>query len=70
MALGKIMFGVLLIIISISIYFAIMGDALKVFIDTPSEREAYREAFRSLQGIYFLTTIGLGVLLIVWGATS
>jgi len=70
MGIGKIFAGVVLIVIGISIWFMIFGDALNVFISTPGERFAFREAFSNFQFIYFILTFGLGIGIIVWGAQS
>jgi hypothetical protein len=70
MGIGKIFFGVVLIVIGVAIWFMIQGDALGVFIQSPQDRFNFREAFGQFQFIYFLLTFGLGIGVILWGTQS
>ena len=70
MGIGKIFFGVVLIIIGIAVWFMVFGDALNVFIGAPQDRFEFREAFSQFQFIYFILTFGLGIGMVLWGTQS
>lgn len=70
MGIGKIFFGVGIIVIGIVIWFSLFSDMLNVFIESPQERYNFRETIRRFQTIYFLIIILIGVGFVLWGSQT
>ncbi|MCD6575632.1 MAG: hypothetical protein J7K73_00545 [Nanoarchaeota archaeon] len=70
MGMGKIFFGVAIIVIGMVIWFSLFSDMLSVFIDSPQARYDFRQNLEKVQTIYFLVVILAGVGLILWGAQT
>ena len=54
MGIGKIFIGVAIIVIGLTIWFAMFSDMMNVFVESPQERYDFREQLESFQGIYYL----------------
>jgi amino acid transporter len=70
MGIGKIIFGIAIIVIGITIWFSMFSDALNIFIESPQERYDFRQSLEKVQAIYFLVIILAGVGLVLWGAQT
>ena len=70
MGIGRIFAGVAIIVIAAVLMAMIYTDALNLFLPTPGERFAFREAFENFRTIYLLISIITGVGLIIWGAQT
>ncbi len=70
MGMGKIFFGVAVIVIGIVIWASLFSGMLNVFIESPQERYDFRQDLESFQTIYFLIIIMTGIGLIMWGAQT
>ena len=70
MSIGKIFFGVGIIVIGIVIWFSIFSSTLNVFIESPQQRYEFRENVREFQTIYFLILIFASIGFIIWGAQT
>ena len=70
MVMAKILLGVMVILIGISIWFTMQSSALDVFISSPQDRYNFRENIAQFQFLYFLLIFCGGIIFIVWGASS
>ncbi len=68
--MGKIFFGVAIIVIGMVIWFSLFSDMLNVFIESPQDRYDFRQGLEKFQTIYFLVVIMIGIGLILWGSQT
>jgi len=70
MGIGKIFFGVGIIVIGVVIWFSLFNGMLNVFVESPQERYDLKQGLEKFQTIYFLTIIMVGIGLILWGSQT
>jgi hypothetical protein len=73
MGIGKIFFGVMVLVIGISMWLMMatpQGALTQVMFSSPSARMSFSETIQSFQLLYFLVVIGGGIGLIIWGSQS
>ena len=70
MGMGKIIFGVIFLIVAIltwSMLASPEGAVTQLLFATPAERFSFSESLQSLKAIYFLVSFGIGLGVIFWG---
>ena len=73
MGIGKIFFGVVLIVIGIAIWFMLSspeGALTQVLYSTPSSRYEFTQTFANFQFLYFIIVFGAGIGIIILGTQS